>query len=338
MPQGFSALFVPQKACDTKGTMPCGMVQNMPYLSAEQIRRAKEPDALTWLLENEPYKVVRIKDGYYYHVEHDSLKFDHGRWNWWSAGIGGRSAVDYLIKVEGFTFYDAALKILSGSSGAFSAEASPAAEREKKNKPFVVPGKNPSCREAVWYLTGRGISPNVINYFMERGDVYQHREHKNVVFLGRDKEGIPRLAALRGIYAKFHHTAEGSSRAYGFCNRGMRQRLDVFEAPVDLLSYATLLEYAGMDFKSRSLLALCGIYKGKKDLEKTKVPIAISTWLRDYPETEIIVLHFDSDNPGMAAAYAVQAALAQKKVIISPAPFGKDVNDYLQQKGKLWDI
>lgn len=292
----------------------------MPYLSAEQIRRAKEPDALTWLLCNEPYKVVRIKDGYYRHAEHDSLKFDHGKWNWWSVGIGGRSAVDYLVKVEGFSFYDAVIKILSGFPGTYAAEASYTEEREKKNKPFTVPEKNPSCREAVRYLASRGISGNVINYFMGRGDIYQHKQHKNVVFLGRDREGVPRLAALRGIYAKFHSTAEGSSRAYGFCNRGRKQRLDVFEAPVDLLSYATLLEYAGMDFKRRSMLALCGIYKGKKDLEKTKVPAAILKWLEDYPETELIVLHFDSDGPGMAAAYAVQAALRQKKVIISPAP------------------
>lgn len=33
---------------------------------------------------------------------HDSLKISNGKWMWWSQSIGGRSTLDYLIKIRGF--------------------------------------------------------------------------------------------------------------------------------------------------------------------------------------------------------------------------------------------
>lgn len=34
---------------------------------------------------------------------HDSLKISNGKWCWWSLGVGGRSALDYLIKERGIS-------------------------------------------------------------------------------------------------------------------------------------------------------------------------------------------------------------------------------------------
>ncbi len=39
--------------------------------------------------------------------EHDSLKISNGMWFWFSRGIGGKSALDYLIKVKGHTLPEA---------------------------------------------------------------------------------------------------------------------------------------------------------------------------------------------------------------------------------------
>ena len=44
--------------------------------------------------------------------EHDSLKISNGKWCWFSQGIGGRSALDYLIKVKGIPFTEAVEMIL----------------------------------------------------------------------------------------------------------------------------------------------------------------------------------------------------------------------------------
>ena len=42
---------------------------------------------------------------------HDSLKISNGKWYWWSRGIGGRSALDYLIEVEGIPLVEAVQRI-----------------------------------------------------------------------------------------------------------------------------------------------------------------------------------------------------------------------------------
>ncbi len=312
----------------------------MPYLSEDEIQKAKEPDALSWLLSNEPGKVVRIGGGYFKSREHDSLKFDHGKWNWWSKGIGGRSAVDYLVRVEGYTFYEACQKVLAKNVSPVPPVSSFDMQHVKHGGKFVLPERAASNEEAIRYLKRRGISGDVIGHFLFKGDIFQHKEHKNAVFVGRDYEGEPKFASLRGMYAKYHHTVAGSNRAYPFRNTGCfgNVRLDVFESPVDLLSYATLLWESGKDFADYNMLALCGIYKGRKNIAETKIPVGISVWLENHPDTKVLVLHFDSDMPGREAADAVKAVLGNSyEVVISPAPLGKDVNEYLVSGGSLWD-
>ena len=43
---------------------------------------------------------------------YDSLKISNGKWMWWSQRTGGRSALDYLIKVRGYSFL-AAVELLA---------------------------------------------------------------------------------------------------------------------------------------------------------------------------------------------------------------------------------
>lgn len=71
----------------------------MPYVSPDDILKAKEMDLLTYLQTYEPNELVRISPHTYCTREHDSLKISNGKWHWFSRGIGGKSALDYLIKV-----------------------------------------------------------------------------------------------------------------------------------------------------------------------------------------------------------------------------------------------
>lgn len=83
----------------------------MPYVTPEQIERAKRMDLLTYLQNYEPHELVRFAGNVYRTRSHDSLKISNGKWCWCSRGIGGRSALDYLIKVRGITFPEAVLQI-----------------------------------------------------------------------------------------------------------------------------------------------------------------------------------------------------------------------------------
>ena len=77
----------------------------MPYIAPEVITEAKRMDLLTYLREYEPGELVKFSSNTYTTRTHDSLKISNGKWMWWSRGIGGKSALDYLIKVRGCLLY-----------------------------------------------------------------------------------------------------------------------------------------------------------------------------------------------------------------------------------------
>ena len=84
----------------------------MPYVTPEEIQTARHVDLLTYLRLREPGELVRVSGNTYTTKEHDSLKISNGKWYWFSKGVGGVSALDYLIKVRGYTFLRAVEAVL----------------------------------------------------------------------------------------------------------------------------------------------------------------------------------------------------------------------------------
>lgn len=101
----------------------------MRYIAAEDVAKAKEMDLLTYLRNYEPQELVHVSGNTYCTREHDSLRISNGKWCWFSQGIGGRSALDYLIKVKGIPFTQAAEIILGRE-----AEKPPVFYRQKERK------------------------------------------------------------------------------------------------------------------------------------------------------------------------------------------------------------
>ena len=90
----------------------CLLYTSMPFIAPELIIQAKQMDLLTYLKNYETYELVKFSDNTYCTRTHDSLKISNGKWIWWSRGIGGRSALDYLIKVKGYSFLEAVETII----------------------------------------------------------------------------------------------------------------------------------------------------------------------------------------------------------------------------------
>ena len=84
----------------------------MPYMTPKQIAAARELDLVTYLRRFEPEELVYLGGNTYSTRTHDSLKISNGKWCWWSRGIGGTTALDYLTDVEGLSFLDAVQRIL----------------------------------------------------------------------------------------------------------------------------------------------------------------------------------------------------------------------------------
>ncbi len=112
----------------------------MPFIAPELIIQAKQMDLLTYLKNYEPYELVKFSGNTYCTRTHDSLKISNGKWIWWSRGIGGRSALDYLIKVKGYSFLEAVETIIGHT--AIQAPVYEKPQPKEENKPLLLPEKN----------------------------------------------------------------------------------------------------------------------------------------------------------------------------------------------------
>ena len=83
-------------------------------ITKKDVERIRELDALSYFKNYVPDELVRNgRNNSYYLRSHDSLKLSNGMWYQWSTRIGGKSALDYLIKIEGWQFKDACHYLLS---------------------------------------------------------------------------------------------------------------------------------------------------------------------------------------------------------------------------------
>ena len=301
----------------------------MAYYSQSAINRAKEMDLLTYLQTFEPSELVRISSNTYTTKTHDSLKISNGMWMWWSRGIGGRSAVDYLMRVRKMTFIEAISQIANDESALKKQYEKP---KLRKERHLILPTKAENNDIAIEYLQRRGISKDVILYFIEQGMLYQSVPMNNIVFVGYDENKKPKYAGMRGIEKyRYIGDAYGSDKTYPFrlINKH-NTNIHIFEGAIDLLSYATLLYEQGSDFKNQNLVSLSGVYKPAKNMNNAKMPLSLKAVLNDNPQIKTVYLHLDNDSAGRKAAEIISNLLKDNYVVKKHfAPVGKDVNDYL---------
>ena len=156
-------------------------------------------DLLTYLKNYEPYELVHFSGNTYTTKTHDSLKISNGKWMWWSRGIGGRSAVDYLIKVRGYTFMEA-VQTIAGQAAVTPPVSLPAEKTTEKK--LLLPKPNRYQTQAVSYLNRRGIDTDIIRFCLQSGIVYESENYHNAVFVGMDKGG-KLFCALMGTFLLF---------------------------------------------------------------------------------------------------------------------------------------
>lgn len=301
----------------------------MSYVSPEQIAKAREMDLLTYLRLYDPQELVHFGGNTYCTREHDSLKISNGKWYWFSRGIGGVSALDYLVKVKGIPFVQA-VEQLSGQAAMMP--STPKAKAEvKKPKVLLLPQASRCATNAVTYLASRGIDYEIINYCIQTGRLYESYPHHNVVFVGLDRYSKPRYANLRGVHSDFKGEANGSDKRFSFSIPAPgSDTVHLFESAIDLLSYATMLKLAGQDWRQDHLLSLAGVFKPKENIQESSLPLALRRYLGEHMEIQKLVLRLDNDATGRLATKTLTAMLSgQYEITAEPPPYGKDYNDSL---------
>ena len=189
------------------------------YYTQEQIDCANQADLVSFL-QGQGEQLTRAGQEYRW-KRHDSLTIRGNKWYRHSQSKGG-GPVDCIMEFFGKSFTEA-VELLTGEKGA----------APQDSPQFRLPPRSPDNRTARNYLTAaRRIDEDVTGFFFASGDIYEEAAHHNIVFVGRDGDGIPRYAHSKGTAGNFRLDVKGSDKAFNFCYRGEGERLFVFEEEI----------------------------------------------------------------------------------------------------------
>ena len=280
------------------------------YYTQEQIDRANQAN-LVLFLQSQGEPLERAGQEYRW-KRHDSLTVRGNKWYRHSQSKGG-GPVDFVMEFFGKSFTEA-VELLTGEKGA----------APQDSPQFRLPPRSPDNRTARNYLTAaRRIDEDVTGFFFASGDIYEDAAHHNAVFVGRDEDGIPRYAHSKGTAGNFRLDVKGSDKAFNFCYRGEGERLFVFEAPVDLLSFLCLFK---KEWQKQSYLSLGGV--GEK---------ALLRFLSDRPNIKTVFLCLDSDEAGNDACSRLVKLMPEGYTVHRLIPLFKDWNEVLQHRAEITD-
>ena len=304
-------------------------VEKLPYIpfTEEQKALANSVDLADFLrLRGEKleragreYKLI-YNDG---SGSHDSITIRGSTWFDHKNQIGG-GAIKFMQYHYGMDFPTAVQELL----GQRITPLSPVPQRKsvmskEKPKEFKLPEANENMHRVFAYLIKqRFITPDIISFFAKNHTLYEDMEHHNAVFVGVDEDGVPRQAHKRGTATfgkSFRQTVEGSDTKYSFAHFGKSEKLFVFEAPIDMLSYLTLNPE---NWHNHSYIAMNGVYEN-----------AVLTALKGHSNLSEIVICTDNDIGGIDAADRLKDILYENnyKNISRILPKNKDFNEDLKQ-------
>ena len=274
----------------------------------EQIARANQTDLVSFLNARGEQLVKSGRE--YRWKKHDSVTVSGNRWYRHSQNKGGYP-VDFVMEFYHATFPEA-VKMLIDEEG----------EGRKKSclapsPDFRLPEKSETNETVIKYLTEiRRLEKDLVEEWIAGGNIYEEKKHHNVVFVGRDADGIPRYAHCRGTGGiKYRGDVAGSDKSYGFCHRGEDNQLFVFEAAIDLLSFIQLFP---KDWKKRSYLSLGGVSS-----------VALMTFLSERPQITSVFLCLDNDHAGNEACEKLAGEIPDGYRVIRLKPARKDWNEIL---------
>lgn len=217
----------------------------------------------------------------------------------------------------------------------------------KEKKPFELPKPYRNMDRVKNYLHYvRGIDEDIIETFANENMIYESADYHNAVFVGFDKNGIPRHANKRGIGrgSTFKGNAESSMDEFAFHRICKGKLLYLFEAPIDMLSFISMqkandlqkilsreneLKYTKM-FERELAAAACRWKNHSYAASCSVSDRVLFQCLKDYPHIEKVYLCLDSDEPGQAAADRISTKLfalgIESEILI---PIHKDWNEDL---------
>lgn len=281
----------------------------MPGVTEQEIAQAKQMNLYQYMQLCEPDNFKPEGPGQFRHKGHSSLTFAaDGSWTYFKTKATGRTALNYLMAVEGVSFVEAVReinRIQGGVRPSFQPVKAPPPPAEKKPaKEFRLPKPDKNNYAATAYLRKRCIHPNVLTFCKQKRILYQtsFKDHPNCVFVGRDGNGEPKGGSLRGCsQIQFRRDIPGSKKIYPFYIEAAANAdtVEVYEAPIDAMSGASLkiMQHTG-NWRGVHYLALGGTDYA-----------ALDAFLTYYPNITHIVLCLDNDEAGRTRTQDIACTL-----------------------------
>lgn len=284
------------------------------HFTDEQKERARQTDIVS-LLESEGETVKRSGSEYEWKDGSQKVTIRSNLWFHQYEQVGG-DAIDFVRKFYNKDYPEAMEYLLGNNIGTL--KTFPPVVKEIK--PFELPPKNENIsRVKAYLLHTRGIDEDVFQAFVDKGLIYESADYHNAIFVGYDKDGIPRHAHKRGSgsQSSYKGNAPNSQPEYSFHRFGTSKYLFLFEAPIDMLSFISMHKE---NWINHSYAASCSVSDR-----------VLFQCLKDNPNIKKVYLCFDNDEPGQIASDKISKKLSEKGIqseILVPKL--KDWNEDLQ--------
>jgi len=309
---------------------------NSIHITPEQKERANQVDLVDYL-RSKGYEFFRMGNSYKMKIKKpfpgdmSSVSIFENRKGWkrWSNGDHGGDAISFLQKNMNMTFQDAVLELTGGQT--FTHYPSSSFEYKSANKPntddtekaFKLPEKTDGKFSRLFaYLTKtRMIDAHIVNKMVADKKMYQDTRN-NVVFVGYNEKNEASFACIRGTNTntQFRGDCTGSDKRYAFSVEGTNpNKLYIFEAPIDLLSHATMANIYCNHEKAWTIHSrLC--LAGTSD-------VALEHYLKSHPEVKELHFLLDNNKAGRdATENHCKKYSAMGFKVIDHCPKGNDVN------------
>ena len=253
---------------------------------------------------------------------HDSITLRGSTWFDHKNQVGG-GAIKFMQEFYDMDFQTAVQELLGQRVTPLS-HSPPKVSAKEEKKEFRLPEANTNMHRVYAYLIKqRFISADIITYFAKQHTLYEDKNHHNAVFVGLNENGKPKQAHKRStnsVGSTFRITCDGSDTRYSFAHFGEDERLYVFEAPIDMLSFLTLYP---KDWQKHSYIAMNGVYEN-----------AVLAALKNQSNLSEVILCVDNDEGGIEAVDRLKDILAENGYtdVKRIAPEYKDWNEVLKAK------
>lgn len=283
------------------------------HFTEEQKAQARRTDIVS-LLKSQGEIVKRSGSEYEWKDGSAKITIRGNLWYHQYDRVGG-DAIDFVRRFYNKSYPEAMEYLLGNCNGVLI--ISPPVVKEKK--PFELPKPYRNMDRVKNYLHYvRGIDEDIIETFTNENMIYESADYHNAVFVGYDRNGVPRHAHKRGTgqTSTFKGNVDSCIPEYSFHWNGTSNKIYLFEAPIDMLSFISMHKE---NWKNHSYAASCSVSDR-----------VLFQCLKDYPYIEKVYLCLDSDEPGQTAADRISTKLfalgIESEILV---PIHKDWNEDL---------